>query len=39
MKFLILAAFTPLIIFSLDNAFAESEQDMKSIFELLVSAS
>lgn len=37
MKILILAAIAPLIIFSLDSAFADSEQDRKSIFDLLIS--
>jgi len=37
MKILFLAAIAPLIIFSIDNVFAETEQDKKSIFELLVS--
>ena len=36
MKFLFLAAIAPLIIFSLDNAFAETEQNKKSIFDLLM---
>jgi len=35
---ILLAAIAPLIIFSLDSAFAESEQDKKSIFDLLTNA-
>jgi hypothetical protein len=39
MKLLILAALSPLIIFSLDNVYADAElTDLKSIFELLVSS-
>jgi len=35
---ILLAAIAPLIIFSLDSAFAESEQEKKSIFDLLTNA-
>ena len=38
MKKFLLAAIAPLMIFGMTNTFADSEQDKKSIFDLLVSA-